>query len=219
MTELGIVSQALLTEVQKKVRELGLVVWVDAEGHFTDWVDRESTLAGSGASAVGYPIVPYRNSYLELMLALEPYANDLHPEHVLVHLPGLNKDTVRETPVFELYKAGKSFEKNLTTLVREAARGEARPEEVEKFFAAGNVSLESADAWLAGLRAAPRDEFSLYVDARGVDEVVLGLLQADARLTKELEANGKRLFSFLEKELGVTAAWCCLLYTSDAADE
>jgi hypothetical protein len=46
-----------------------------------------------------------------------PDANDLHPEHVLVHLPGLNKDTVRETPVFELYKAGKTFEKNLATLV------------------------------------------------------------------------------------------------------
>lgn len=203
-----LVSQALLAELAKKVRELGLVVWVDAEGHYTGWADRFASQAGSPGAAVPYPFVRYRNSYLELMLALEPYANDLHPEHVLVHLPGLNKDTVRETPVFELYKAGKTFEKNLATLVREAARGEARPEEVEKFLASSDVSLESADAWLAGLRAAPRDEFSLRVETWGVEDVALGLFRSDARLTQDLAKNGKRLFSFLEKGLGITAAWC-----------
>ena len=88
------------------------MVWVDAEGHYTGWADRFASQAGSPGVAVPFPIARYRSSYLELMLALEPYANDLHPEHVLVHLPGLNKDTVRETPVFELYKAGKTFEAN-----------------------------------------------------------------------------------------------------------
>ena len=35
----------------------------------------------------------------------------------------LNKESIRETPVYELYKAGVVFEKNLVTLVREAAVG------------------------------------------------------------------------------------------------
>lgn len=213
-----LVSQALLGEVAKKVRELGLVVWVDAEGHYTNWIDRLASQAGTPGTVIPsplplpspfpYPIVRYRNSYLELMLALESYANDLHPEHVLVHLPGLNKDTVRETPVFELYKAGKTFEKNLATLVREAARGEARPEEVENFLAGGDVSLEGADVWLANLRAAPRDEFSLRVDAWGAEDVALGLFRGDPRFDQDLKLHGERMFSFLQKGLGVTAAWC-----------
>ena len=150
-----IVSQALLGEVTKKVRELGLVVWVDAEGHYSNWVDRVAGQAGSAGAPFPYPVVRYKNSFLELMLDLEPYGNDLNPEHVLVHLPGLNKDSVRLTPVFELYQSGKTFEKNLATLVREAARGEAGPEEVESFLSRGEPSLESADAWLASPSAKP----------------------------------------------------------------
>lgn len=63
-------------------------------------------------------------------------------------LPGLNKKTVEQTPVYELYKAGTSFEKSLATLVREAAKGVARPEETETFLSRSPVSLEGADRWL-----------------------------------------------------------------------
>jgi len=68
----------------------------------------------------------FRGSYLETMLALEGYANDRHPDHVLIHLPGLNKESVKETPLFELYKAGAVYEKNLTTLLRSVTRCNAR---------------------------------------------------------------------------------------------
>jgi len=135
-------SRALAAEVAKKVRERGLVVWVDAERKFDAFVDaiRDHQLGFS------YPVVAYRGSYLELMLALKNYGNGLYPEHVLIHLPGINKDTVRETPVFELFKAGTVFEKSLGTLVREAALGTARPEEVDAFVRGADLSLEKADA-------------------------------------------------------------------------
>jgi hypothetical protein len=87
----------------------------------------------------------------ELMLALEPYGSGLHREHVLVQFPELDKETVKETPVYELYKACTGFEKNLATLVREAAVGVARPEEVDAFLEAPDTTLESADAWFASL--------------------------------------------------------------------
>jgi hypothetical protein len=207
MGEPGLVSRALLEETTKKVRELGLVVWVDAEGHYSACVDRLAAQSGTPAAPFPFPIVRYRNSFLELMLALEPYGNGLNPEHVLVHLPGLNKDTVRSTPVFELYQAGKTFEKNLATLIREAARGEARPEDVEAFLARGDVSLEGADAWLASLGDTPRDEFSLRIEALGVEEVALALFRGDPRFASDLPKHGIRLFELLQKGLGISPEW------------
>jgi hypothetical protein len=199
-------SAALAAEVRKKVRETGLVLWLDVGAQYGDLVD---ALAG-GAFAFSYPVVSLRGSYLELMLALEPYGSGLHPEHVLVHLPGLNKDTVKETPVFELYKAGKVFEKNLATLAAEAAVGVAKPDELDAFVrgsGAAGLTLQNTDAWLAGLRAEPRDQTSILLDALGVDGVVLDLVGGAPRLREHLPAGGAIVLAFLEKHLGLDAAW------------
>jgi hypothetical protein len=85
-------SAVLTEELVKKVRSLGIVVWVDAEGQYTGLADE----LAQGANGFEYPVVGLRGSYLELMFALEKYGNGLHPEKVLVHLPGLNKETVKE---------------------------------------------------------------------------------------------------------------------------
>ncbi|MDQ2642183.1 MAG: hypothetical protein M3020_00085 [Myxococcota bacterium] len=114
-------SARLAQELAKKVRDRGLVLWLDADRQYDAFVDA----LGRHELDFEYPVVGFRGSYLELMLALEPYGNGLYPEKVLVHLPRLNKETVKETPVFELYKAGTVFEKGLGTLVREAAVGSA----------------------------------------------------------------------------------------------
>jgi hypothetical protein len=68
-TESRPASGILAAEVTKRVRERGLVVWVDADAQFTELVDGLAT----GAFGFSYPVVPFRGSYLELMLALEPY--------------------------------------------------------------------------------------------------------------------------------------------------
>ena len=196
-------SRALAIEVQKKVRERGLVVWVDVERRYTGLVDA----LREGAFGFSYPVAAYRGSYLELMLALEPYGNGLVAEHVLIHLPGIGKDTVKETPVFELYKMGTVFEKNLGTLVREAAVGTARPEDVEAFLNAPDLDLATADRWLAALDAEPKEGLTLLLESRGLDDVVLGLAADDPRLRAHLPEGGDQLLAFLEKGLGLDAAW------------
>lgn len=196
-------TRALTAEITKKVRERGLVLWVDAEKHYTPFVDA-LTRPGSGFS---YPVVTLRGSYLELMLALEPYGNGLQPEHVLVHLPGLNKETVKETPVYELYKAGKVFEKSLGTLVREAAVGVARPEDLEAFLRLPGLTVEKADDWLASLRGEPKDRLTLLLESLGIDDVALGLVADDPRLRAHLTDGGPQILVFLEKGLGLTSAW------------
>ncbi|HMA92702.1 MAG TPA: BREX-6 system phosphatase PglZ [Polyangiaceae bacterium] len=198
-----VVSRTLADEVKRKVRERGLLLWLDAERQYCDLVDALET----GAYDFAYPVVAYRGSYLELMFALEGYGNSDRPEHVLVHLPGLNKETVKETPVFELYKAGISFEKNLNTLIREAARGFATPEEVDAALRESGLTLSTADQWLQGLQEQPRDRLALLLNTLGLDDVVLGLIAEDRRLCDELSKNAETFLVYLEKALGLNAAW------------
>jgi hypothetical protein len=184
-------SSTLRGELRTKVRERGLVVWLDAEGQYSPFVD---------SLDLPYPIVRLRGSYLELMLALEPYANGLLPEHVLVHLPGLNKESVKETPVYELYKAGVVFEKNLVTLVREAAVGIATPDELDAFVRTPGLTLQKADEWLESLRSQPTDKLSLLLSSLGVDDVVIGLITEDPRLRAHLPQGEDAVLAFLQKK-------------------
>ncbi len=100
-------SARLAQEVTKKVRDRGLVLWVDAERQYEAFVDALSRKD----FGFEYPVISFRGSYLELILALEPFGNALYPEKALVHLSGLNKESVKEAPVYELYKAGTVFRK------------------------------------------------------------------------------------------------------------
>jgi hypothetical protein len=196
-------SARLAQELTKKVRDRGLVLWVDAERQYAAFVDALSRKD----FGFEYPVIAFRGSYLELMLALEPFGNGLYPEKALVHLSGLNKETVKETPVYELYKAGTVFEKGLTTLVREAAVGSATPEEIDAFVRSPGLTLAGADEWLASLRAAPRDRLTLLLESVGRDHVVMELLGSSKRFDDELPAAGEQLLTFLSKEIGLTAAF------------
>jgi len=196
-------SARLCQELTKKVRDRGLVLWVDAERQFDAFVDT----VGQKDSGFEYPVIAFRGSYLELMLGLERFGNGLYPEKVLVHLSGLNKDTVKETPVYEMYKAGTVFEKGLATLVREAALGSATPEETETFVRSPGLTLAGADEWLATLRAQPRDTLTLLLESIGRDHVVMELLGGSKRFGLEREGVGEQLMVFLGKEIGLTAAF------------
>lgn len=196
-------SERLRQELTKKVRDRGLVLWLDADRQYEGFVEG---LSGKD-SEFEYPVVAFRGSYLELMLGLEPFGNGLYPEKVLVHLSGLNKDSVKETPVFELYKAGTVFEKGLGTLVREAALGSATPEELEGFVREPGLTLAKADEWLASLRAQPRDDVTLLLESVGRDHVVMDLLSGSKRFAPSLEKDDAPLLAFLGKEIGLTAAF------------
>src|SRR6185437_4480344 len=139
----------------------------------------------------------------ELMMALRDYANGLHADHVLVHLPGLNKDSIRETPVFELYKAGTVFERNLEKVVREAAVGTATPEELDAFVRAPGLSIAKADRWLEDLRGKPRDHVTTILEAIGIDDVAIGLVTVDRRIVAHLPKAAPEILAFLARGLGL----------------
>lgn len=95
-----------------------------------------------------YDVYTFRGSHLELMLELENVTGGIDTTRAVIHLPGFNEETVKSTPLFELYRAGKRYRKALDTLVREAAGGKVRPDQIEEFLQRGNLNLSAADLWL-----------------------------------------------------------------------
>lgn len=145
----GPVSACLEADLREWVRKQGIVVWLDQAGHYTDFVARLQTLADAGA--LPYEVHAFRGSHLSLMIALDGVAAGTERVPVIIHLPGFTEETVKQTPVFELYAAGARYRKALDTLLTEAAAGLVHPDQLASFRAAPDLTLERADAWLGAL--------------------------------------------------------------------
>jgi hypothetical protein len=140
MTELGAISTALEQEIRAEMNAHPTLIWLDKDNSYTAFVD-----ALKQRDTV--PVIAFRGSFLDLMLSLESVGTGLDAPRLLVHMPGFNEESIRETPVLELYRPGYRFRKALDTLIREAATSRVTPAEIDRFLATG-PTLESADAWL-----------------------------------------------------------------------
>ena len=139
-------SAALQDELLRELRRSGVLVWLDKDGDYTPFVDALCQRHRDGAFPI--PVVPYRQSFLEVVLALEDHGGGLDNAPLLIHLPGYNEDSVRQTPLLELYRAGTRYRKSLLTLVEETASGRVAPDDIQRFLAAPGLTLAKADAWL-----------------------------------------------------------------------
>ncbi|WP_128375283.1 BREX-6 system phosphatase PglZ [Streptomyces cavernae] len=145
----GPVSASLEADLRSWVRRQGVVVWLDQAGHYGGFVDRLQVLCDAGA--VPYEVRAFRGSHLALMMALDGVAAGTEKVPLVIYLPGFTEETVRQTPLFELYAAGVRYRKALDTLVTEAAAGRVRPDQIASFKAQPDMTLAGADAWLSAL--------------------------------------------------------------------
>ncbi|HSP81702.1 MAG TPA: BREX-6 system phosphatase PglZ [Myxococcaceae bacterium] len=210
MSEPGLILQALEQEVRAEVRRRGLVLWLDKDGAYTAYVDR--LIARHREGDFPYPVVAFRGSFLELLFQLEDHGNGLDRPHLLIHLPGHTQESVRATPVLELYEPGLPYRKALDTLIRETAHGRVPPEELEGFLSGGSPTLEEADAWLSRQLTLTREGLAGTLEQVGLTVVAESLfgknpLLASRPLTgPELEV----LQAFLHRHTGLQAAWPAL---------
>ncbi len=196
------VSAALRAEVSSSVQKHGLVVWLDAESRYDAFVD--ALLVDDGPP---FSVVAFRGSFLETMLALEPLTAGTDPPRVLVHLPGFNNDTVRVTPLYDLFAAGTRFEKALPTLVTEAAAGLVQAELVDGFLAQGDVTLEAADGWLASQLADETGGIASELQRAGFPGFISRLLERGAGRYVATEETRAALADFLSRRLGIASSW------------
>jgi hypothetical protein len=146
---LGPVSAVLEEDLRAAISRGGLVVWLDADDHYSGFVDRLIARRAAG-DLPHYDVKAYRGSHLELMLALEDSAGGVDKPARVVHMPGFNVESIQRTPMLEVYLAGSRYQKALGTLITDAAAGIAAPEAIEEFLksagrAKGMARSSSAD--------------------------------------------------------------------------
>jgi hypothetical protein len=145
----GPVSAALESELREWARKHGVVVWLDLDDRYSAFVDRLIDARKSGE--LPYDVRAFRGSHLALMRSLEGIASGAEKVPLVIHLPGFNEDSVRETPLLELYAGGTRYRKALETLITEASAGRVRPDQIATFKEQPGVTLDAADAWLTAL--------------------------------------------------------------------
>ena len=203
----GPVSAALEADLRATVRRHGVVVWLDLDGHYTGFVDR--LVDARTAGQLPYQVRALRGSHLALMLALEGIAGGTEKVPFVLHLPGFNEDTVKDTPLLELYAAGIRYRKALETLVTEAAAGRVRPEQIEAFKAQPGLTLATADAWLAGMLADSEGGFIAQLRALQPTGVLDDLLGGTGWVSKSIGQPGEaaELWRSFATWLGLTETW------------
>lgn len=202
----GPVSEVLERDVRAFVRKNGVAVWLDADGHYTGFVEalKEQREAGT----LPYSVYSFRRSHLALMLELETVASGTERPPLLLHLPGFNEESVRTTPLLELYAAGTRYRKALDTLVSEAAAGVVRPDEIASFAQQPGLSLASADGWLRGKAVAQEGGIAADLQ-RTTPTAFLEDLLSKGPIAAQLKAETEiAVWERAAVWLGLPESWC-----------
>ena len=200
------VTSHLEAELRDYTRQHGLVVWLDKEGLYSTLTDELAQRHEDGSFP--FPVVGLRGSYLEAMLKLERLFDTVDPTPLILHLPGHNEESVRSTPLLELYRPGRRFRKGLETLVVDAAAGRVRPEAIREFLEAGAVDLAGADAWLAAQLQAPAGGLAGQLEAMAPAAVLDDLLGRGIVSGRLGDAQDRAaVWAWLEIRLGVDEEW------------
>lgn len=202
----GAVSAMLEQELRGELRRQGIVVWLDRDSSYSHFVD--DLAARQAAGDFPFPVVGFRGSFLELLFALEPFGSGLDRKPLLIHMPGFNEESIRKTPVLELYETGVRFRKGLDTLIREAATARVPPAEVETFVAT-QPSLEAADAWLSAAVSASTFGLSQALDEFGIKMLAEALVHSDSSLHRRVlsREDEQTVQNYLHKLTGLDPSW------------
>jgi hypothetical protein len=174
---MGIITNYLENEIKRVLRQQGIVVWLDKDGYYKNYVDE--LIIRYQQDEFFAPVVAFRGSYLEMLFALESYGNGIDPERLLIHMPGHTEETIRKTPILEMYRAGYRFRKSLKTLVCEAATGKVSPIELENYLSQGIINLTTAETWLENILSQPQDSLGKYLDNLSLEWILDGLLDIE----------------------------------------
>ena len=208
MSDLGLITKTLEAEVTEQLRQKGIVIWLDKDAHYTAYVDNLIERYKQGEFFA--PVVAFRGSYLEMILGLDSYASGLDPEPLLIHMPNHTEETIRATPILELYRAGNRFRKALHTLVREVANGHLKPDEIEAYVSNSMEDIIAAESWLQQSLSKSKPGFASYLENFKPEEIFNRLLTKDDDLQNRVKVknNFNILLDYLNRHTGMDLPFC-----------
>ncbi len=208
MSELGLITKTLEAEVTEQLRKNGIVVWLDKDAHYTAYVN--DLIERYKKKEFFAPVVAFRGSYLEMILNLNDYASGLDPEPLLIHMPNHTEETIRATPILELYRAGNRFRKALHSLVREVANGHLKPDEIEAYVSNSMEDIIAAESWLQQSLSKSKPGFASYLENFKPEEIFNRLLAKDNDLKNRVaeENNFNILLDYLNRHTGMDLPFC-----------
>ncbi len=202
---LGPVSRTLLDQLIEVLNRKTSVVWVDAQANYSGFFDRLSDAQLSARR------LAFRGSYLEMLPQLVEVTSGARLPATLLHAEGLTSQSIRETPLLQLYAVSHGFERALPTLIRQAATGRVMPDDVEAFLNEPDVTLERADAWMAARTSEASDAFATKLAGMPPGPVLLELLGVDPAHRQfhedELKNGVKGVRHHFALHLGLPDAW------------
>ena len=182
---MSLIATYLEAEIKRELRQCGIVVWLDKNNHYGSFVD--GLVDRHTQNQFFAPVIAFRGSYLEMLIALEPYGNGLQPEPLLIHMPGHTQETIRQTPILELYRAGKRYHKALPTLIREAVTGHLNPNEIETYLKQDIHDLTTAETWLQEALMQPRDGLATRLNSLSLEWILDGMFSSSKELQSEIK--------------------------------
>ena len=204
---MGLLTDFTQQKVTEEVNSKRLVIWLDKEGEFTPvvdaWVERYQR------GDFPFPVFAFRGSFLELMMASRAILAQKDTPRCLIHMPGFNESTIKATPLYEAYQAGKRLRQSLTTWVREMAQGKLTPDQVD-YLLDQKLTFAELERELQGKQESPPEVQSLLV-RYGEDGLVREFLTNPGRIYDQLKVASSARFGlvhqFLERLLGLDLSW------------
>jgi hypothetical protein len=175
-------------QLAEKLKSKKLVVWYDARREFAPfvWEVRGGARTSNRAvpvtvAGITTQLAEYEGSMFELRATVEPYTGGDAPEHVVIYVPGCERDR-RGSVLMELEKAGECYEPQLKRLARNVLRQRYTDGVIDEMLASEKVTYEDlARASDTSSAEPPSILKSIFHDASGNDGLLAAWIVSDGR--------------------------------------
>jgi hypothetical protein len=178
-------------QLADKLKSRKVVIWYDPHQEFLPFIGellggvRTSNKPVSiSVAGVATHLAEYAGSMFELRAVVEPRVSADAPEHVVIYLPGCERDR-RASVLMELEKAGECYEPQLKRLARSVLRQRYTDGVIDEMLAPKHVTYEDLARALSDSSSPepPSILKSIFHDAGGNDDLLAAWLVSDSRDT------------------------------------
>ena len=196
---MGIITEQTKRAVEEAAREKSPLVWLDKTGEFASLALKWKNTQG----AFPYPVFAFDGSFLELLLESRKTFEGKHQSPCVVYMKGFDDRDIKQTPMYETCKAGRTWSVSLERMIREAGGAFLSSEQIEHILKQDVLNVETAEK-LADTMANRSPEIDVAVATFGnEDDFVIAYLDGNDAVDISISA----LKEYFNRVFGCTDDW------------